>query len=275
MKYILLAVIFFVQPMLSAAGHMPQLKALIVYDTSPGQLKSSYQNDAKRMSAILKTITRQTKSRLQLKMVSSKSLSPSGIKKWIKAGKSASKGVSFFYYAGQGLSGVKAPNLHSSIGVRLQKKNFGSQMTGDEIAKGVMGQNPRLAIILFDCYARSLRVPNYGVFDRSPLTSKGAQNALRRLFFNTKGIITASSSRDSDSAWGIMESKCRGGLFTSKLISSLSYADENTSWEQIMNHVSYLCRYDRHAKQDPLISVNVTSDASPGVLRNLHKKHKS
>ena len=86
---------------LSAKERKASLHALIICDTSPSQLKTSYANDSQRLKQTLETVAFHTKLRLQLKECSLKRCSPKLLRTWIQNLPYASRDIAFVYYVGR------------------------------------------------------------------------------------------------------------------------------------------------------------------------------
>ena len=253
------------QGVLFSKSPSPSLQALIVYDASPKNLKKAYGNDAKRIEKMVKSVASQTKLRLKMKVVNSKSLSEKNIQDWTRSQKDPSKTIYFFYYVGQGLLSPKMPSQHTSIGVRCKSKTGLSSMTCDEIVKRVKEKNPRLSIILFDCYNSLTRVPKYGICAGDPISTepeKAFVKNISSLFLHSKGTITANAASSTEAATGLREAKPYGGLFTKHFLLALRQAKPGVTWEWLMSWVSYYCRYDAYRRQYPDINVDETIDDS-------------
>jgi hypothetical protein len=139
-------------------------------------------------------------------------------------------------------------------------------MTCDEIVKRVKEKNPRLSIILFDCYNSLLRVPTYGISAGDPLSNDSEETFVKNissLFLHSKGTITANAASSTESATGLREKKPYGGLFTKKFFRALhTELKPGVTWERLMRWVSFYCRYDRYRRQYPDINVDETIDDS-------------
>lgn len=272
MKFALFLAMFFMPALLMGTEGTRSVAAMIVYDTAPPKTNSSYFNDARTVAKIVTSIASQTGCRLRLKLVDSKGLSESGIRKWTRASKVGSNSIFLFYYAGQGLKTQPDQLKGRSARERSFKKGHACSATEDAITAHVLSLNPRLAIFLFDTYKQFIEVPAYSVSKNPSILKKGYQTALKRLFLDTTGVVRANSASTPECAWGYKEFKRQGGLFTAKLLTSLSSIQENASWQQVMRDVSYYCRYDRYTTQSPTIKVNVTTNDSPQIVQSLDKK---
>jgi hypothetical protein len=263
MKNLFFISAIFVQSLLfSHAEKSPCLRALIIYDSpaSP-KLATSYRVDVKRVKENLRGIASLTKLRLKLRILKANPISTHKVNKWIHGIPKASQDVVFFYYVGRKSSSnmtAKGANPWSSITFQSKTRRCPGMLSADEIAEGIKNQNPRFSLILFDCYDRLVRIPPYSIVIGQPISKARSSQIVKKLFLDARGSIKACSGYETSTA-GILRSRPVGGLFTIKFLSTLRDLSENLTWNEFLKKVNYYCRYDRYAKQTPLIKVDVVN----------------
>ena len=266
MKWILLIAVVLIQGAgCFAQDKEPSLRALIIYDSSPSDLKDSYSVDAQRMSKSLESIAYHTKLAFRLKVCKEKNLSLKFLKQWLRGIPSSSQDVVFVYYAGRGSCVSNTDSDWPSI--KVSGRCSGSSYAEDVIAKMIQTKNPRLCFVMFDCYQRLLSISRKKLYIPRCIRKTPGNGGFKRLFLKTKGVITACSARTGQPAYGIFQKGYTGGLFTSVFIGVMQLANVSPArWETIFSEIEDSCFDHPSVKQCSFNQLDV-KEHRPRLIR--------
>ncbi len=243
------------QSFLVAWDRPTTLHALIIKNTSEPNGKIASTADANRMTELLQAISRKGKLQLKLTSLDINRLGPSTFESWIRSIKKNS--VVFMYYSG-------APRKSSektdwpSITFHGCMCQWGHPLSQERFTKRILKQDPKLAIVLFDCYTKPLSTSHHL---STPGCFKGRLPNVKALFLRNKGYIMAASVPENGCFACSTTHEPLGGVFTTKFLSGLHHVAKSpgSAWSN-MTHVMYGCAGCSASGVRKHFAFNITSE---------------
>jgi hypothetical protein len=275
MKWLSITLIFFVQTLLPARESKPIFRALIACDITSKNIHKGSHADLVRMKKSCIAIAKQLGISSKLTVLQGKRFAAKNITKWIANIPSHSKDIIFFYYSGHG---GRSPSLQDPwpfMVFPLKKNPHKAQsLLGGTVYRNLRQKNPRLSIIIFDSCNNIIRRKGPELLSQSIfpiITQHPALPGLKKLFLNTRGMITSCAAKPGETALTTVRGKVIGGVFTTGLLLSIKYFanQPNTNWNNIFSGASLYCHKHYPGRQHPIYVIETSNKGTVQSPRKL------
>jgi hypothetical protein len=215
-------------------------------------VKSSCQEDGKRVIKALNEIGNRLEMDVKLTSVTGKNLTPENLEKWLKEIKPTTNDVIYFHFSGHGNRSKNKSTRWPSMFFTSTKKHVSLRRVIDVLKS----KKARLSLILCDCCNNTPVGRKLASKKRSKIPTftftEHSQN-VDALFRKTKGLIVASASTPGSLAWNTSE----GGIFTTAFLYSLQMETLKSApnWKAVFKQTYSLCE----AFQKPQVELSVTA----------------
>ncbi len=235
---------------LFAESTRPCLRACVVYESPECPAVTCYKNDAHRIKAALSSIAHSLRIPLRLEMRAHKTLSPSALNQWIRS--VSSNDIAVVFYAGTGRCREQKNGMWPVMTIPAHEGctlAYGE----DEVASQIASRNPRLSLILFDCYSHlTTRRQSHSVGLSKKVRLSRNCLGIRKLFLQSRGTVTACSAQRGMPSYGVVAKKTSGGVFTSRFLHLLQKDQSSlTSWEVFCSHLKHVACQNLPSLQSP------------------------
>lgn len=261
------------------AQEMVKIYPIVFCNTNDENIGVSCQNDQKRFAqqlGIIETALGQECEVDQMNYYTGNECTKPNLERAISELNCTSNDVIFFYYSGHGVH-AKAdavdgwlPQMCLNYKSYDQDKFVPVTWVRDHLAN----KGARLVIILTDCCNNDAEwVSVKGLIDKvednASVDNINVAN-LRKLFFESKGIIVGTSSKRGQTSLGPKS----GGLFSVAFWDEMYRVEQGEgtpNWESLMNSTVRRTQDVAHrfnAEQDPVVKVNINGHNSPNPNPN-------
>lgn len=256
MRFLLVLVFMCAQGGLFAKGG-EALRVFLAGDAVTQEMKASTSADIEKMEKSLHSIAKQVKMKCIVQKVHGKEFTLDRLLDWAESLKEG-KDTAVFYYSGRGR------NLSESVGsttkgphIFLTYRGNTIFMSEEDVAHEIKKRNPRLILVLADCYEKQLGSPKKFSFkDKRKKLSK-LTAGLKKLFLKSQGILVACSGEKVQNCYFSLSPQLKGGAFTSCFLKGLysEASSKKASWGRVMGTSWKLCH---KGQQDPLFGILVS-----------------
>ena len=243
---VLLAIVLFLIPSrLKAQEEAANLHILLVIDTKSatnrgaGNVRECMEANLKHLQAVINEAyganLAKFKDRVFVNVLKGDDVSPEKIRQAYGNGTTATSASSvFFYYCGHGaFDKEKGHYLYTS----------GGDITRKEISGLLNNTRARSIIMITDCCS------SYSKFEPPQRRVPAKWKALKRLFFDNKGVVDITAATEGEFGWCSSD----GGMFTRSLCKYLCEPNDNVNWTEFFANV----------KQETMRVFQKARDAAP------------
>lgn len=238
------------------------LRVLLICDTHGAKLKECYKADLLKMQHAMQEVAQHAGLRYAETVMHHDAITERSVHQWIRTLSDVSNDTVLIYYVGEKAppDACKERNIPSRLtkGCDVQTKNKKERIQFYEIHKLLKKKNPRLALVLFDCYDRIVKTPKTKHTINTNNVKNGTTERYTLLFRKTRGIATVCSCFKYKHGYGIYNGNHAGGLLTDLFIEHLkSEKFPRGSWEDLCFKIKESTYMVSRRKQRPFYYHNV------------------
>jgi hypothetical protein len=221
-----------------AKERTPTLRVLITCDTSISETRDACLADVSRITTACRQVAKLTQMRFRPVVLVGREFTYEKLDLWVDSISKKSNDIAVFYYAGKGFVSGREKFVLPFIPQYYSTSIPLIHVSGDDIVFKISRKNPKLAVLIFDCYNKSISANERVNFDRLNSCQhiyasrcKGIQKLIR----NSRGVFIACSDINVGRPSCSTRVKPIGGLFTSQFLHQLCTSNHcrKLSWNVI------------------------------------------